>query len=259
MVGGSSPPGPTTDPKRNQMTIELTVEQELTALKNLQELDCQINELQETLDQIPDQISVFEMNIHDNRSVLIKSKKMFEDQQRTLRRAEEKAASLREQISKYKTQLMEVKTNKEYQAVLREIETVEQQIGDKEDQILELMMVTEDGFGKVQALEKEFQKKNTEIEKKKTEVESSADKVESEMVELDGKRESLISSMPASLLARYKRISTARGGHVLAQIEDGCCQACNVVLRPQLIAEVKTAVRIATCEACNRILYYRMD
>lgn len=241
------------------MTIELTVEQELTALKNLQELDCQINELQETLDRIPDQISVFEMNINDNRSVLVKSKKMFEDQQRTLRRAEEKAASLREQISKYKTQLMEVKTNKEYQAVLREIETVEQQIGEKEDQILELMMVTEDGFGKVQVLEKEFRKKNTEIEKKKTEVESSADKVESEMVELDGKRERLISSMPAFLLARYQRIATARGGHVLAQIIDGCCQACNVVLRPQLIAEVKTAVRIATCEACNRILYYRMD
>lgn len=228
-------------------------------LKDLQALDFELKELQQHLERIPNQISGFELNLDENQNVVDQARKMLEDQRQAQRHTENEVAALLEQLSKYKTQLMEVKTNKEYQAVLREIETIEQQIGKKEDQILELMLVAEGRLGEANALEKECRQKNAEILRKKTEVQSFLSKTEIQIVEVDGKRKSLVGVIPASLVARYQRISTARGGHVLAQIVDGFCQGCNVVLRPQLIAEVKTVTRIATCEACNRILYHDED
>ena len=228
-------------------------------LQDLQELDFELKELQQQLDRIPNQISGFELDLDENQNVVDQARQQLEDQRQAQRRTENEVALLREQLSKYKTQLMEVKTNKAYQAVLREIETIEHRIGEKEDQILELMLEVEDCLGESGAREKEFQEKDAEVQKKKTEAQSFLSKAETQIVELNGRRKSLVSSIPVSLVARYRRISTGRGGHVLAQIVDGSCQACNVVLRPQLIAEVKTATRIATCEACNRILYYGED
>ena len=228
-------------------------------LKDLQALDFELKELQQHLDQIPNQISDFELDLDENQNVVNQARQVLEDQQQAQRRTENEVASFREQLSKYKTQLMEVKTNKEYQAVLREIETIEQRIGKKEDQILELMLVAEDRLGEAAALEKECRQKDAEILKKKTEVQSFLSRAENQIVEVDSRRKSLVGAIPSSLVARYQRISKARVGHVLAQIVDGSCQGCNVVLRPQLIAEVKTVTRIATCEACNRILYYDED
>ncbi len=241
------------------METELTVQQELGLLQDLQALDFQLKELQEHLGRIPDQISGFDMDLDENQSALEQANQSVEDQRQAQRRTEGEVGSLQEQLSKYRTQLMEVKTNKEYQAVLREIETIEQRISEREDRILELMLAMEEHLVGARALENQVNEKDAAIRQKKTEVESFSSRAENQSVELDGKRENLIGSMPSSLLARYRRISTARGGHVLAQIIDGSCQACNVVLRPQIIAEVKIAARIATCDACNRILYYSAD
>ena len=241
------------------MEAELSVQEELKLLKELQELDLQLQALRNRLDQVPQQVSELEQALNENRSVLEQAQTIVEEQQREQRQTESEVGSLREQLSRYKTQLMEVKTNKEYQAMLHEIEAAQQQIEAKEDQILELMMVAEDRLAEALTVEKGFQTRDKELRQSKTEAEAFSSQAVTEIHRLTQQRESLVSAVPSGRLLQYERISRARGGRAISPIVDGSCQVCYVVLRKQLIAEVKTSARIATCEACNRILYYKTD
>ncbi len=241
------------------MEAELSVQEELKLLKKLQELDLQLQALRNRLDQVPQQVSELEQALNENRSVLEQAQTIVEEQQREQRQTESEVGSLREQLSRYKTQLMEVKTNKEYQAMLHEIEAAQQQIEAKEDQILEVMMVAEDRLAEALTVEKGFQTRDKELHQSKTEAEAFSSQAVTEIHRLTQQRESLVSAVPSGRLLQYERISRARGGRAISPIVDGSCQVCYVVLRKQLIAEVKTSARIATCEACNRILYYKTD
>ena len=241
------------------MEAELSVPEELKLLKELQELDLQLRDLRNRLDQVPHQVSELGQALDENRNVLDRAQAIVDEQQREQRQTESEVGSLREQLSKYKTQLMEVKTNKEYQAVLHEIEAVQQQIEAKEDQILELMMAAEDRLAEARILEKEFHSRDKELRQSMTEAEAFSAQAVTEIDRLDQERERLVSGVPSVRLRQYERISSARGGRAISPIVDGSCQVCSVVLRKQLIAEVKTSARIATCEACNRILYYDVD
>ena len=241
------------------MAAELGVREELQLLKELQELDLQLKDLRDRLDQVPQQVSELDQDLNENRRILERAQAIVEEQQREQRQTENEVVSLREKLSKYKTQLMEVKTNKEYQAMLREIETIEQQIEAKEDQILELMLAAEDRLEAARTLEQEFQTRDEKLRLSRTKAEAFSSEAATEIDRLEQERENLASAMPSGRLLQYERISRARGGRAISRIIDGSCQVCNVVLRKQLIAEVKTSARIATCEACNRILYYNAD
>ena len=241
------------------MEEELSVQEELKLLRELQKLDLQLQDLRNRLDQVPHQVSELDQALDENRGVLSGAQAIVEEQQREQRQTESEVGSLREQLSKYKTQLMGVKTNKEYQAMIHEIEAIQQQIETKEDQILELMMAAEDRLAEARTLEKEFQARDKELRQSRTEAEAFSAQAVKEIDSLDQERERLVGAVPPVRLRQYERIFGARGGRAISPIIDGSCQVCFVVLRKQLIAEVKTSVRIATCEACNRILYYDAD
>ncbi len=241
------------------MEAELSVQEELKLLKALQELDLELQDLRSRLAEVPDRVSEVDQALDENRSVLDRAQAIVEEQQREQRQTESEVGSLREQLSKYKTQLMEVKTNKEYQAMLHEIEGMHQQIEAKEDQILELMMAAEDRLAEARTLEKEFHTKDKELRQTRAEAEAFSAQAVKEIDRLDREREGLAGAVPSVRLRQYERISSARGGRAISPIIDGSCQVCYVVLRKQLIAEVKTSARIATCESCNRILYYDPD
>ena len=241
------------------MQAELSEKEELRLLKQLQELDLQLKDLRDRLEQVPQQVSELDQALNENRRILEHAEAIVEEQQREQRQTENEVGSLREQLSRYKTQLMEVKTNKEYQAMLHEIETIERQIDAKEDQILELMLAAEDRLEKGRTLKQEFRTRDEELQLSRTEAESFSSEAATEIDRLKQERENLASALTPGRLFQYQRISRARGGRAISRIIDGSCQGCNVVLRKQLIAEVKTSARIATCEACNRILYYNSD
>ena len=241
------------------MQTELGIKEELELLQNLQDLDLRLQELRNRVDQVPKQVEDLDEELEANRSILGQAQAIVEEQQREQRANENEVAVLREQLSRYKTQLMEVKTNREYQAMLHEIETTERRIEAREDQILELMLAAEDRLEEARALEREFETRDRELRQSRTQTEAFSAEAAAEIERLTSRREELASAVPAVRLAQYERIARARGGRAVSRIIDGSCQVCNVVLRKQLIAEVKTLARIASCEACNRILYYSAD
>ncbi|MCH7804132.1 MAG: hypothetical protein IH937_08605 [Acidobacteria bacterium] len=228
----------------------------LGTLIRFQELNLKIVKLEKRTQRIPEEIEAYRQTLEESRQALLEEKRLIEEHQARQRELEMEVVTLRDTLSKHKTQLMEVKTNKEYQAMLHEIEGGERGIEAKEDQILEGMMVIEEREKVVQEAQTEYEKEEKEILSKQSQLESFAAQAENEIVDLQKERGQLEGEMPEELTQQYQRIASVRNGVALAEAKDQSCQGCHVKLRPQLFTEIRTNREIITCENCSRFLYY---
>ncbi len=172
------------------------------------------------------------------------------------RKAHEAAVQdLETKRSKYKGQLMDVKTNKEYTAVLHEIEGVERDIRAREDQILEEMERTESLAHEVKREEGEFKLVEAEAKKERAEVDAREAKLQVESRAAATERDAALASVPEDVRARYERVARLRGTGV-AEAKEGRCETCHVKLRIQVWVEVRKNESLIECDSCSRILYY---
>ena len=235
---------------------EKIVNSDLQTLVRLQELDLAIRQINDRLRRIPDDIAALDRELAGYHSRFDHVKAKTEEGGRERRRHEGEVDALRQKLRKYKDQLMAVKTNKEYQAVLTEIATCEKEIAGKEDQILETMIFADELSSQEAAASSELTEKEQVIQAKRKELEAFIADFTSQVAGLETQRQVLRDSVTAELLVEYERIAAARHGVAVAPAQDQSCQACHVRLRPQLFTEIKTNQRIIFCESCHRILYY---
>ncbi len=229
---------------------------ELQGLVELQELDIRIGQIQQRVGEVPGEIEGASLTLEESTRNLEQVQEQIGQAAKDRRELEGAVESLKERLSKYKDQLMEVKTNREYQAMLHEISNAEGAISAKEDKILEHMMRTDVLEQRAEQAQKQLKERTAQVSARRQELESLVSESESQVTDFQNQRNLVEKQIPESLLEQYRRIASARDGVALVAVTDQSCQACNVRLRPQLFAEVKASQRIMTCESCNRILYY---
>jgi len=232
---------------------------QLDILINLQELDSKRFNLEDRIHQIPEEISDLDQTLDNERKAVEELDCLVNEANKERLLLEGDVESLKDKLSKYKIQLMEVKTNKEYQAMLHEIENINQEIRTIEDQTLERMVKIEESEQKLGEAKQKLATQTNLLSKKRNELESSGLKIQGNIDQLKDERDQLEKQIQDELLQQYKKISLARNQVSLAEAKDQSCQACHVRLRPQLFNEIKTNQKIITCESCNRILYYIKD
>jgi predicted nucleic acid-binding Zn-ribbon protein len=157
--------------------------------------------------------------------------------------------------SKYRGQLMDVKTNKEYTAVLHEIEGVERDIKAREDVILEEMEKAEGLAQEVKREEADFKAVEADAKREKGDLDARTASLGAEAQRLGKEHDEVAASVPEELLALYGRVSRQRGTGV-AEAQDGMCQSCHVRMRVQIWVEVRKNEQIFQCESCSRVLFF---
>lgn len=236
------------------MEIQDSPEVILQILIELQNLEAKASSLQKDIEQIPVEISRQEQELATYALRLETAKSKTTAAEKEKRSLEGEVESLRQKISNYKNQLMSVKTNAEYQAMLHEISFVEKQIEEKEDGILEHMLESDQLNEVVREVGKVYEEKMQAFSEQRGKLEAQAEADSGELEELRGRRADLENALPGEYVSRYRRIASARNGQAIAFLVEQNCSACHVRLRPQLIADVKTGKRIIQCENCSRIL-----
>jgi len=175
--------------------------------------------------------------------------------QKARRQHEQGLQDLEAKRSKYKGQLMDVKTNKEYTAMLHEIEAVEREIRVLEDQILSEMERAEALAAEVKR-EEALYKAVEEHSRRETQALDERDrKLEEEAARLRRERDQVAGTVPEEALALFQRVARLRGTAV-AEARDGMCQLCHMKLRLQMYVELKRNEVVVQCPSCSRILYY---
>ena len=231
--------------------------EELQRLIQLQQLDARIVELQQRVLSVPDEIESQAESLQASQDAVAALQEQAGREARTQRRLEGEVELLQQKLSRYQEQLMDVKTNREYRAMQHEIAGVRAQISSKEDEILEIMLALDELEDQAREARRLAEERASEVSSRQQELETFAAHSETNMAGFEQERSQLEQDLPETLLEQYRKIASVNNGQALAPVSDESCQACNVKLRPQLFTEVKTGLKILTCETCNRILYYQ--
>jgi uncharacterized protein len=233
------------------------VNPDLRNLIALQDLELKITSLQKQVSDIPTIVQGFENELlrtkeeHDARAARAKE---LANRRRTL---EGEVDLSRSKLSRLKDQLMGVKTNKEYTAMLHEIQMAEGQIRSEEDKILEIMEEIESKEKELKGEEQEMHKKVAELQAGIRNANESAPKLATDLEKLREEKVRMESQIGSDLLSRYRRIADARKGVALAEAKNELCSACHVRIRPQMYADLLRTNIIQSCDSCSRILFLR--
>jgi predicted nucleic acid-binding Zn-ribbon protein len=175
----------------------------------------------------------------------------------TSRRAEEKEVStVQTRLAKYKDQLLEVKTNREYQAMLHEIETAQNDIKAREDRILETMMKSDEMNAELKKAEAELKTVEKTVAAERQVMEQEVTALQAELDKTAVAREKLAAEIDRHTLAIFETTAKGRKGIAVSEARDGMCMICHVRLRPQVFNEVRRNDSIIQCDICRRILYF---
>jgi predicted nucleic acid-binding Zn-ribbon protein len=150
---------------------------------------------------------------------------------------------------------MDVKTNREYQAIQHEIEIAQNEVKALEEKILERMIEADD----LTAVHKRAdaalaaEQKAVETDRRKM-LEENGD-LKAALERISAERLTLVAAIDKKLLAIFELVARKRNGIAVAEARDGICTICHVRLRPQVFNTVLRNDQIIQCDTCNRILY----
>jgi predicted nucleic acid-binding Zn-ribbon protein len=228
---------------------------DLDAMVRLQHAEAARRRAEGALAEVPKARAELLARLQAERSRLDAAKAAFEACQKSRRAHEAAVQDLETKRSKYKGQLMEVKTNKEYTAMLHEIETVEREIRSREDQVLAEMERAEGLSAEVKREEALFRAEEERAKGEEETLEERGRKLDAEVKRLAVDCETVAAAVPPARLELFRRVAKVRGDAV-AEARDETCVACHVRLRPQMFMEIKRNDEIVQCPSCGRVLYY---
>jgi predicted nucleic acid-binding Zn-ribbon protein len=230
--------------------------QNLSPLIALQKLDLRIMEINNQRRKIPERLQKVESPLREAQQLLQQTNTAIEILIKERRSHEKDLEAHEAHTEKMKSRLSELKSNKEYQAHLFEIEVANKKKGDFEEKILLCM----DKIEQLQRTAKEAQEKLTVIEKAFEQEKQVVDELEhslsTELAGLEAQQQTYSAHVEKGLLSRYNKIKAARKDQALAEIKEGICSGCRLQLPPQLISEVKRSQDLHTCPYCRRMLYW---
>ncbi len=216
------------------------MDSQLQRLQELQVLDSRIAGLERKLEAIPVRIQAINDTLRQARAAVEAVRTKLDGTRKEIRAKEKDLDYQASQRKKLEAKLYEVKTNKEYSAVLAEIETLKAEKGRMEEEILALMELQE-RLGRELA-EAEARLRPQEAETRAQEA-AATEELRALEVDVEGarsEREGVARDVPRDLLAQYTRLLRQRGGLAVALVgSNGICSGCRVTLTPQRFQEVR--------------------
>lgn len=228
----------------------------LPTLIELQALDLRILEVKEQERKLPSLFQAAESPLQEITLLLQGLTSEFDKSVKERRDRESDLEVHESQVAKLRARLTELKTNKEYQTHLFEIEMANKKKGAIEEQILLLMERVEKFQEEMKQGQAKAEESNRLFTEEKKRLDAMTAQYKKEMAELEDRRRTVTGALDTALLARYDKIRATRKDVAIAPIRNGICSGCRLQLPPQLVAEVKRSDELQTCSYCHRILYW---
>lgn len=175
------------------------------------------------------------------------------------RKIEQEIQELEEKIEKSNIKLSLIKSNKEYKAVLKEIEDLKHVKFQTEDKAIQVMEEIEE----LEKICSENKEKEAELRKAfesdKEEIERELEALEEELKILDAKRDTFTHAIDQDLLRKYLYLRDHKAGQAISPVLGGVCQICHMNIPPQTFNELIRGDSLMTCTNCNRIIYWAED
>ena len=229
---------------------------QLERLVALQIVDLKIQEMERVKEEIPQRIACLEEELRKEEESVQAERTELEKLQKERPQKEKDLEEEIDRVKKAEARVFEIKTNKEYQAVLKEIDNAKKLNRQREEEILGILERLEDMQNHLGKGEKSLEARRREYQRQVAELKQKAASFDEEMAGEVRQREEQEKAIPQDLLSKYHMLLEKRQGVAVARVINGVCQACNMNLRPQLYIELQKQDTLIACPNCNRILFW---
>ncbi|WPU94429.1 C4-type zinc ribbon domain-containing protein [Mucilaginibacter sabulilitoris] len=235
--------------------MEQTVEQKLKALYELQTIHTKIDRIRQVRGELPMEVADLEDDVAGLETRIQKIKAELDDVEDEIVTRKNLIKEAQANIKKYEAQLNEVKNNREYDAISKEIEIqgLDIQVSEKK--------IREHGFeitSKTQVYEKalaDLEARRSDLDAKKDELGTITAETEKEETELTSQAEKATGNIEERLLTAYNRLrQNAKNGLAVVTIQRDSCSGCFNQIPPQRQSDIRQRKKIIVCEHCGRIL-----
>ena len=229
----------------------------LLLLIELQECDSQLVSFSTKKIKLPEKLAKLDKEFHIFKNGIEQNKRKYEELKARHIESENKIKKINEGMVKTKERLLDVKNNKEYQAMLKEIEIAESSRGDIETEIISILEELDKLFLLVKKDEEILSQHRNEYETEKKIIEADLNAIDADAVSWEQKRADLRKDVSADILARYEKVKNRNNGVGVISVWKQVCNGCHMNIPPQLYNELQKTTELLSCPNCNRIMYFQ--
>jgi predicted nucleic acid-binding Zn-ribbon protein len=222
----------------------------------LQRLDAELHNAALVLEGIPRLAQDIDKRFQATTKLVADARDKMAQNQKRRRDLENEVKDLKVQIGKYKRQLNEVKTNKEYTTLLHEIEETQRKVDTFEEAIIAEMLAADDVEEEIKAALHKQGLEEEALKKEKVVLDEKMKETEARHAALAKEREVLLPRIPREHMKLYDAIFQKKGGMALSPVTGDFCAMCHMRVRPQMLNEIRDKTTVILCENCGRILYW---
>jgi predicted nucleic acid-binding Zn-ribbon protein len=244
---------------RRRLLKEQFDKEQLELLRELQRIDLDLKHIKEERERYPKEIKKLDEKKNIEKEKMQKEKERIELLEKERRQKEGHLNLEQEKIKRAEGRMFEVKTNKEYQALLNEVDAIKEASSREEEEILKIL-------DEIDELKKSLSKREKEVAVVMEKVEAEKKIIQEKMVQDDEiwkkrmeRREVLTKQLESKLYKLYNTLKEKRQGVGVVSVKHETCQGCFVNVPPQMFIEVQKNNALIRCPNCNRILYWEGD
>jgi predicted nucleic acid-binding Zn-ribbon protein len=233
------------------------MDEQLNLLIQLQEIDGKLRALVDQKKRLPEILAEFERRRAANQANLDEVKDNLQIAQKNKRDRDQDLEIEVQKVEKLKAHTSGIKNNKEYQALLKEIEAAEQANKVIEDDILSLMEKIDAASASIVVAEKHSRAEEEALQAEQQKIESEFTKTEEDLKSIEQSRQDFVTRIEPMVYARYQKLIGTKAGIAITEVRGESCSGCYMSIPPQVFVNVKKNENIITCPNCGRILYFK--
>jgi predicted nucleic acid-binding Zn-ribbon protein len=225
-------------------------------LIGLQECDTKIRTIEVRKGAAPEKIGKIEKDLSVLEKQLEEELNRLEGNKKDRRQVEREIDDLEGRIEKSNAKLTSIKSNKEYQAALKEIDDLKREKATLEDQVIGIMEQIEALEVNCESRENDMTKAKKSAEKEKEEIHRELQALDLDLESLQAARNRFCKAIDRDLLSQYDFLRERKGGYAVSSVLQGVCQTCHMNIPPQKFNELIRGDALMTCPNCHRIMYW---
>ena len=232
------------------------IKDQIDILVKLQDVEARIQKISSVLNQVGDRLDALNLRLAEFENLIGNQKSELDGMKKSYRASEGEALSRQDQIAKSQAKLRAVKTNREYQSLLKEIDELKTKHSQMEDTMIESLDRIEAAEKALSERDREYQTLKDEVGREKAMIEEEAEENRRKLALLDEEREAVSTTIDPEFLSKFKTVRAMVGPLAIAPVNRAVCQGCHVNIPPQLYNELQRCDNLLLCPNCQRIIYY---
>jgi predicted nucleic acid-binding Zn-ribbon protein len=233
---------------------------QIVTLVKLQKLEIEIRKIKAFLDRLPAQIETLDLELEEIERSVDSDEEQINELNKKYRTYESDAQVNVGRIKKSEEKLRSVKTNKEYQSSLKEIDDLKAIGSQIEDQMLAVLEKIDQAGRELKERRQHYQSIVKETNQEKEAINETAEQRKNELLKLESDRSLVTDGLDAKLLDLFNRQRAKQAdGVAIIRVIDAVCQGCNMNIPPQMYNELQRRDSLKNCPSCERLIYWQNE